>query len=89
MPIHKLIERANFDLGVELFLQKVFIYASDDLKNCRVVCKEWNHFFETKVWKNPRLKKNLERKLCQQWKSDEPVRRYTLKIHLIPIKVSE
>jgi len=46
-----LMTRAEVDLGVETFLERLFLILSGELKQCRLVCKEWNSFIMN-MWRS-------------------------------------
>lgn len=63
--MHNLLTRAMSDLGVQEFLEKVFLILSGELKQCRLVCKEWDMFIIS-LWGQrgkllTKLKSNWER----------------------------
>ena len=64
-----LMTRALTDLGVESFLENVFLMLSGELKQCRLVCREWDSFIMS-LW--GRRKGKMLTKLNYNWSLGKP-----------------
>ena len=56
------------DEGAHKFLSDCFLLlAPEEIKACRLVCKEWNEFIVDNIWKSKPGRKKLEQKLVHRW----------------------
>ena len=61
------------DAGGQKFVVDCFLLLSpEEIKSCRLVCRQWDGFIMKEVWGNARGKKELEAKLVSRWKTVDP-----------------
>ena len=61
------------DAGGQKFVADCFLLLSpEEIKSCRLVCRQWDRFIMKEVWGNARGKKELEAKLVNRWKTVDP-----------------
>ena len=58
--------------GQDFFVSCLLHLSPQDLKACRLVNKTWNNVIMERVWGSKRVRKILEEKLVQQWKTNNP-----------------
>ena len=69
MPVmDSLLARAVNDMGVQDFLERVFLMLSGELKQCRLVCKEWDMFIMA-MWGQ---RGKMLGKLNSNWRGGDP-----------------
>ena len=57
------------DEGGQKFVANCLLLLSpEEIKNCRLVCKQWDKFIMDELWKREIRKKELRQKLSQRWK---------------------
>ena len=61
------------DAGGQKFVADCFLLLSpEEIKSCRLVCRQWDRFIMKEMWGNARGKKELEAKLVNRWKTVDP-----------------
>ena len=56
------------DEGAHKFLADCFLLLTpEEIKACRLVCKEWSEFILENLWKSKPGRKKLEQKLVHRW----------------------
>ena len=45
------------------------------LKSARQVSRQWNMFIKSQLWMNKKMRKRLEKRLAEQWRGNQPMRR--------------
>jgi len=64
-----------FDSDLDEIIQKIFLYLDPmSLKNCNLVCEEWNQYIHERLWNSQPARKILYNKLIHQWKYGEPLK---------------
>ena len=48
------------------------LLSPEEIKSCRLVCRQWDGFIMKEVWGNARGEKKLEAKLVSSWKTVDP-----------------
>lgn len=77
--IEWLLDRAEHDLAVELFLRNVFMSIPAYLKTCRLVSSKWNAFIKSRIWANQACRRYLEWKLMRNWQLGVPLKKQRVK----------
>ena len=72
--------------GRNFFVSCLLQLSPEDLKACRLVNKTWNKVIKEGVWGNKRVRKKLEEKLIQRWKTTNPG---TVQLCTVPPEVQD
>ena len=62
-----------FELNFDEILQKIFLNLDPlSLKNSKCVCSEWRQFITERLWNSKPARKQLQKRLINQWKFHDP-----------------
>ena len=62
-----------FELDLDEIIQKIFLNLDPlNLKNCKCVSSEWFNYIKNRLWNSKPARKQLHRRLINQWKFSEP-----------------
>ena len=58
------------DVGAKKFVANCLLLLSpEEIKNCRLVCDQWDKFIEENMWKSSSGRRQLRQKLLHRWKT--------------------
>ena len=63
-----------FEFDLDEILQKIFLNLDPlSLKNCKCVSSQWFEFIQKRLWGSKQARKQLQNRLTNQWKFNEPL----------------
>ena len=64
----------QMDEGAQKFVADLMLLLTpEEIKNCRLVCHQWDNFIKGRLWKEGSGRRLMRQKLEQRWKTVDPV----------------